>query len=277
MTQRDNRQNQLVVNYLYLRKAVGWIGALLPIVLIAGNAIFFTTVLPDSMSSYYYTNMRNVFVGALCALGVFLIAYVGYDEADRWITNVAGAGVIGVAFCATKPTVCGAAALTCVSPAVRSLPVQQQIVGDVHLGFAAVAFLSLGAMAMRFAKLPPSAEPRPRGLLYWLRDALGFPLPGQPDMRGPEERRDDVIYRVCGFGIVLCVVLAALANLLPNSVTNDVPVLFILEALAVFAFGVSWFVKGRTMIPALRARIQRMRLQRTAQASVGGLSGRSAG
>ena len=192
MTQPDKANNQLVVNYMYLRKTVGWVGTLLPVVLIAGNALFFTTVLPDSMSSYYYTNMRNVFVGSLCALGVFLIAYVGYDNADRWITNVAGAGAIGVAFCATKPTVCEAGALTCAPPAVRSLSLEQQIVGDFHLVFAAVTFLALGVMAMRFAKLPPSAEPRPRGLIYWLRDSLGFPLPGQPDLRGPEEKRDDV-------------------------------------------------------------------------------------
>jgi hypothetical protein len=277
MTQRDKNQNQLVVNYLYLRKAVGWVGALLPIVLIAGNAIFFTTVLPDSMSSYYYTSMRNVFVGALCALGVFLIAYVGYDESDRWITNVAGMGTIGVALCPTKPTVCGAAARTCVAPSVRSLSQEQQIVGNIHLGFAVIAFLALGVMAMRFAKLPPPPEPRQRGLLNWLRDVLGFRLPGQPDTRLPDEKRRDVIFRACGIAIVLCVVLAALANFLPSSVTTDVPVLFILEALAVFAFGVSWFVKGRTMIPALRARIQRMRLERAAQASVGDLSGRSVG
>ncbi len=270
MAQRDKRQNQLVINYLYLRKTVGWVGALLPIVLIAGNAIFFTTDLPDSMSSYYYTNMRNVFVGALCALGVFLIAYLGYDNADRWITNVAGAGVIGVAFCATKPTVCGTVALTCAPPAVRSLTGQQEIVGDIHLGFAAIAFLALGAMAMRFAKLPPTEEPRPSGLRYWLRDSLGFPLPGQPDTRGPAEKRDDVVYRACGIAIVLCVVLAVVSNFLPNSVKNDVPVLFILEALAVFAFGVSWFVKGHTMIPALRARIQRMRLARNPEATVVG-------
>jgi hypothetical protein len=31
--------------------------------------------------------MRNIFVGALCALGVFLGAYNGYDEVDRWIVK----------------------------------------------------------------------------------------------------------------------------------------------------------------------------------------------
>jgi hypothetical protein len=35
--------------------------------------------------------MRNFFVGALCALGIFLVAYNGYDLADRMITNIADA------------------------------------------------------------------------------------------------------------------------------------------------------------------------------------------
>ena len=47
--------------------------------------------------------------------------------------------------------------------------------------------------------------------------------------------------------------LAAASNLLPASVNAHWPLLFIFEAVAVFALGVSWFVKGHT-IQALRAR-----------------------
>jgi hypothetical protein len=64
--------------------------------------------------------------------------------------------------------------------------------------------------------------------------------------RSPRDKYN-VIYRACGFTILLCVVLAALSNLLPASVKADVPLLFIFEALAVFAFGISWSVKGRTL------------------------------
>ncbi len=84
---------------MFLRQIVGWIGTLLPIVLLVGVAISSTESRPDSMSGYYYTDMRNVFVGSLCALGAFLGAYDGYDDLDRWITNIAGFCAIGVAFC----------------------------------------------------------------------------------------------------------------------------------------------------------------------------------
>ena len=108
--QRSPDGNQLIVSYMFLRQTVGWIGTLLPFVLLFGLPISSTEPRPDSMSGYYYTDMRNIFVGALCALGVFLAAYDGYDDVDRWITNIAGLCAVGVAFCPTKPAVCAAGA-----------------------------------------------------------------------------------------------------------------------------------------------------------------------
>jgi hypothetical protein len=227
-----------------LRQTVGWIGSLLPAVLLAGNALFFTTSLPDSMSGYYYTHMRNVFVGALCALGVFLVAYTGYDEVDRWITNIAGLGAIAVAFFPTKPSVCPADASTCAAPSVRHLTALQQAVGDLHLFFAAVTFIALGLMALRFAQ---PASPLPgKDTMTRIRRGLALGRPGD-DQRLPPKKRRDAIYRVCGVTILSCVVLAAASNLLPAPVKASWPWLFVFEALAVFAFGISWFVKGQTL------------------------------
>jgi len=262
MSERSKARNELVISYLLLRKTVGWIGTLLPVVLIAGNVIFYSTDLPDSMSSYYYTHMRNVFVGTLCALGVFLLAYAGYDEWDRWITNIAGIGAIGVAMFATKPTVCPVRANSCASPAVRAMTTGQSVIGTIHLGFAMIAFLALGVMALRFAKLPPTAVPRPPGIPAWLRSALGMPQRGQADPRTAADKRSSAIFRCCGIGILLCVVLAVASNFLPTSVKNAAPVLFIFEALAVFAFGVSWFVKGQTLKPTVRRIAAQVRMSR---------------
>jgi hypothetical protein len=217
--QRNPERNQLIVSYLVLRQAVGWIGTLLPVVLIVGNAISSTASRPDSMSGYYYTDMRNIFVGALCALGAFLGAYDGHDDVDRWVTNVAGLGAVGVALCPTKP-------------AAPHLSTHQQVVGDLHLVFAAVTFIALGLMALRFAK----ADGEPRHY----------------------RAADDIIFRASGVTILSCVALAAASNLLPASVKAHWPLLFIFEAVAVFAFGVSWFVKGHA-IQALGAPIRKLR------------------
>lgn len=150
--QRSADGNELIISYMFLRQIVGWIGTLLPIVLLVGVAISSTESRPDSMSGYYYTDMRNIFVGALCALGVFLGAYDGYDDVDRWITNIAGLCAIGVAFCPTKPAVCAAGARACPASSVTQLSTNQQVVGDIHLFFAAATFIMLGLMALRFAK-----------------------------------------------------------------------------------------------------------------------------
>jgi hypothetical protein len=60
-------------------------------------------------------------------------------------------------------------------------------------------------------------------------------------------RGENLSYRISGITILSCVILAALSNLLPTSVNAHWPLLFVFEALAVLAFGFSWFVKGRTM------------------------------
>ena len=245
MGQRRPERNELIISYMNLRKTVGWIGSLLPIVLITGNVIFFTTSLPGSMSGYYYTHMRDVFVGALCALGVFLVAYTGYDEVDRWITNIAGLCAIGVAFFATKPPVCAAGARTCTAPWVTHLSAGQQVRGDIHLFFAAVTFIALGLMALRFAK--SGATPGGQAGMSRIRHGLGLANPGDGKRPRGRKKQRNALYRACGITILSCVVLAAASNLLPTSVKAQWPWLFVFEALAVFAFGVSWFVKGETL------------------------------
>jgi hypothetical protein len=251
--QRNAEGDQLIVSYMVLRRAVGWIGTLLPVVLIVGNAISSTASRPDSMSGYYYTDMRNIFVGALCALGVFLAVYDGYDDVDRWMTNIAGFGAIGVALCPTKPAVCAAGAGTCPASSVPRLSTSQQVVGDIHLIFAALTFIALGLMALRFAKA--GETPPGLGVIGRILFGLGFGKTGG----GSQPRRhaaDDVVYRVSGITILSCVLLAAASNLLPSSVNAHWPLLFIFEAIAVFAFGVSWFVQGQT-IQAVLARFRK--------------------
>jgi hypothetical protein len=108
-------------------------------------------------------------------------------------------------------------------------------------------------MALRFAK--SAATRGDQDLLGRIRYGLGLARTG--DGQGSRRKRArDTVYRACGFTILCCVALAALSNLLPASVKAGWPVLFIFEALAVFAFGVSWFVKGQTLLPILKDQSQ---------------------
>ena len=232
MRTRSPSANQLIISYLTLRKAIGWIGVLLPVVLIVGQVVFFSRTIPGSVSDYYYTHMRNIFVGSLCAIGVFLLSYEGYDDWDERITGLAGLGAIGTAFSPTTP------------PAALVLTTGQQVVGDLHIAFAALTFTTLAVMAFRFTKTYPEATPACPGLLWRILDILG--LTGTPGGAGipADKRTRNRIYRICGISIVASLTLAVLSLLLPHSIQNAAPFVYIFESTAIIAFGLSWFVKG---------------------------------
>jgi hypothetical protein len=236
--ERQAVESQIAGGYMSLRRMVGWIGTLLPATLIAGNAIF-TRTMPDSMSDYYYTHMRNILIAALCALGIFLICYAGYDAWDRRLTNLAGFGLIGVAFCVPSPE----------SP-VR-LSTVQRVVADIHFACAAVALVALAFMALRFTRTYSTPDSPGPGVMNWVRAAFGFAPDGPGKPRTPAKQRRDRVYRVCGFAMFATMALAGLANIVPASAQAGIPFLFIFEALTVIAFGVAWLVKGQAIgVPA---------------------------
>jgi hypothetical protein len=94
---RVKQDGSLVLNYRALRNAIGGIGFGLPVALFIGAKLI-SGQWPQSVSGYYFSPVRNVLVGALCTVSAFLIAYSGYNNLDRWVTNAAGAFALGVAF-----------------------------------------------------------------------------------------------------------------------------------------------------------------------------------
>ena len=95
----DNGHSAQVYSYLSLRKAVGWIGILFPFVLVFGHTLFFGgDTLLKNISVYYHTGMRDLFVGAICAVALFLFFYKGYDKWDNIAANLAGFFALGIAF-----------------------------------------------------------------------------------------------------------------------------------------------------------------------------------
>ncbi|MDS0138459.1 MULTISPECIES: DUF998 domain-containing protein [unclassified Amycolatopsis] len=144
-------QTTLVHSYLFLRRAIGLIGLALPFVLILGKQLVQGGDLLGSLSSYYYTDLRDVLVGAMCAVGVFLLAYYGHDYVDNIASTVAGLGAIGLALFPTTPD--------------HDVTGWDRTVGVLHLAFAAVFFLSLAYFCLRL--FPHDGEqPEKFGALY---------------------------------------------------------------------------------------------------------------
>ena len=157
MVERLNNQNIMIMepndkylrhtySYLALRKAVGFIGILLPFILMLGVVIIFKgEIIQQSVSHYYHTGMGDVFVGALCAVALFLFFYSGHDKWDDWAGNVAGIFAIGVAWFPT----------TAVGPS--------DLIGKIHLTCAALFFLTLAFYSL-FLFTKKGSNPKPQKL-----------------------------------------------------------------------------------------------------------------
>ena len=204
-----NEARSLVLSYLGLRRAVGYIGIGLPFVLLIGKLLLQGGPLPGSISAYYYSDMRNVLVGALFAVAIFLISY-RYDTPDARAGTLAGIMAIGVALFPTSPA----------DPTG-----QERVIGTVHLVCAAVFFLTLAYFSYFLFTRTGQTEPTPR------------------------KKQRNIVYRVCGILIVVCIVLAVLAdNLLGTTLVDELHPVFWLESVAIVAFGASWLIKGETIL-----------------------------
>ncbi len=204
-------EQSLVQSYLFLRKGIGIIGVALPFVLIIGKIILESPGISGSLSAYYYSVMRDVFVGSLWVTGVFLICY-RYDTLDNFASTVAGICAIGVTLFPTPPDV-GATQ-------------RQMAIGLVHTVFATCFLLILALMAI---------------FLFRKTDKVHL---------GRRKRQRNMVYLICGITILTCIVLAAfllIPNLPVTSWLQPLHPIFWLESASIFAFGVAWFVKGETL------------------------------
>ena len=212
MPDSPNTDNSLVISYLSLRKAIGYIGILLPFVLIIGKILLQNPGILSSISSYYYSVMGDVFVGSLCATGVFLLSYHGYEKKDDIAGDIAGLAGIGVAL----------------FPVAKGNPTASQAaIGQWHLVFATIFFLTLAYFSLfLFRKTNPNKQ--------------------STDMK----KIRNIIYLICGIIMIICIALIAYISFMPANpaaklISNPV---FWLEASAIVAFGISWFVKGEAIL-----------------------------
>ncbi|MEW1955241.1 hypothetical protein [Terrabacter sp. NPDC080008] len=116
------RTRDVVLTYRYLRGAM--IGLLLMLLLSVGYQWWWETghsCWLGSISAYYYTPARGIFVGALCALGANLIAYKGHSAEEDVLLNFSGLMAFVVALVPTEPDGrCGPNAYTQTAPEIAA-------------------------------------------------------------------------------------------------------------------------------------------------------------
>jgi hypothetical protein len=222
ITDDPGASDSRVISYRMLRNAVGIIGILLPLWLVLGGIyVFQVPEIQPSISDYYHTVMRDWLVGGLFAIGVFLYSYKGYDDPNPVYERLPVRGIDDLA-----STVAGICAVGVAIFPNRSAPIilipffGNQRIAVLHVLFAAGFFLSLAFISFfLFPKHYGSERDDPTG-------------------------KERLVYRACGVAIVVFLLLIVW-KFSDNSPVGPIHPVLVLEALALWAFGVSWFIKGK--------------------------------
>ena len=213
-----NNQN-FVISYLTLRKAVGILGMLLPLVLSLGFLFIGSgCVFPPSISHFYYTNMGNYFVGTLCAVSLFMFAYNGPGNHDKLAAKAAGLFALLVVMFPTNFNYD-------IAGCSRISSVDQVWMKYIHYGAATLLFLTFACFC----------------LCLFTKTNINSSMTRQKKIRND-------IYRTCGWVIIVCIAgIPCFEFIKPlQERFNDCKPTFVFETLALLAFGFSWLIKGET-------------------------------
>ncbi len=211
----SDKTNALVLSYKGIRRAIGFSGFLLPVVLGPVGWLLFGIEIQDNISSYYHTPLRDVFVGTMCAIGIFLFCYRGHDAVENWTANVGCIAALGVALFPLDE---------------HSDPLlQKSLSGYIHTLCGAVFFLTLAAYSL-----------------------YHFPNSQSDGEIEPHVAERNFVYRTSGLVILLSMMaMGTYLFLLPKAWSNwlnDYNFLFWMEWIAVWAFASAWLTKGRTIL-----------------------------
>jgi hypothetical protein len=196
------------------RQVIGYLGLALPILLVQ-----FVRLRPNaasdqwsgtSISAYYWTGAVSLFAGLLAALSLFLLTYRGYANEsrkyDRGAAIIAGIAAALVALFPTTPP-----------KGIAPLPWWADWIGTTHIVAAITLFTMFAVFSLwLFRKTAPAGQP------------------------AADKKRRNVIYLLCGIGILASMVWAVVEGLRGRSI-------FWPESLALILFAWSWLVKGQAL------------------------------
>lgn len=198
------------IDTIRLRKTVGWLGMLLPIIVLVLCLIFQCVpgdhIFPDSISqTYYFEPTITPFMGILIAASILLICYRGYEKIDDIINTLTGIAGLGI---------CLFPCMTTRDPYVGTFQLDRVTSGWIH-NISAVLFFGLLAYNVIFLFTKSSGE------------------------MTKNKKIRNIIYRVCGIGMVvalLAIVLVSVFNIWGGT--------WLVEAVALFFFGIAFLTKA---------------------------------
>lgn len=235
--------NSLSISYLHLRKVIGWLGMLLPYVLWFGNSLInkldvlnnpnlveiqhSKTYTPgpnlkSSISHFYYTTTGELFTGTLIAVALFLFCYKGYKKqpgergfSDNTLTNIAALSALGVVIFPTAGD----------GLIVDNLRIFQSstLCQTIHFIMATLFFSSKAI------------------LIIW-----NFRRTGDPTTFGTKKSHRFFLF--CGIGMITAIVLLFIYAMFLSDhfpTLKNYHIIYWLESIALFFFGMAWLLKGK--------------------------------
>lgn len=222
MSENTELENEepAIISYKNLRRLIGILGISLPFLCLLGLAITRTPLEP-SISHCYYSNVRDVFVGVMIGVSMFLISYYGYGPIDNIVTNITGAAGIALALCPCL--------FSYGDPSLNErggfFHLDPYLSNAVHLGCASAFFILLAF----------------NSIFLFTRTKDKKPAEGK-------KRKRNLVYVSCGLAmVVLMLALVVIRLVLGDELFDSMPIAFAIESLMLFAFGLSWLVKGETL------------------------------
>jgi len=222
------KNSELVVSYLTLRQMIGWIGLLMPFVVRIGGYLFEDIATTGSISAYYYTGMRDVFVSTLVLVGALMACYRSPKAVDNILGITAGLGSIGIGLFPMAPVFAKEILARYPDMANCRCYINRGILG-YHFIFVGIFFaLCFVMVTFRFTAFTP-------------------PNPSK------EIRSRNAVYRACGIVMLLSFLAIGFLAFRRNGDSIFWP-----ETTAVVAFGVAWLVKGQTILKDKPGSVQRL-------------------
>ena len=192
------------INTTRLRCTIGWLAIILPWLSVFLSMVFSHTIWPQSISITYY-EFQTAMPALMIILGsasILLFAYKGYEKIDDVLNSIAGMfGLLILLFPTSHSDYLIAGTF--------NLP--SNINNIIHL-LSAIIFFALLSINSLFLFTKSSGE------------------------MTKEKRIRNIIYRVCGIGMMASFLLL----LIPNWRIG----VWVVEAIALLFFGISWLTKA---------------------------------
>ena len=195
-----------MINTRRLRCIIGWLGILLPWIVVTLSLVFGYNF-PDSISATYFVETCiTPFMIILGAAGILLLTYNGYDVVDDILNTIAGVCALGVCLfpCAA------------VEGQIGTFQLPANISDIIHMCFALIFF---GILAYN----------------SFFQFTKGTDKPTQ------NKKKRNLIFRICGIGMMSSFVLLPLSVFGVIAIPH---VIWVIETIALAFFGISWLTKA---------------------------------